>query len=150
MNHRNQGILVPALALALCAFASIGSGAESRNANDLIVIVNPASKFELMSAREIRSLFLGKSRQLPDGSRAVLAAYEPVESDFYRQALNRSTAQVDAAWSRLRFSGRTMPPKAFNNTKDLIAFVANTPNAIAFVSGQGINDTAVREVFRVP
>lgn len=133
-------LLVPLVPTALLA---------TEPATDLVVIVNPASGVTDMSAREIRKLFLGKSRQLPNGSRATLARFAPAGSAFNVRALSRSDAQVTAAWSRLKFSGRVSPPRSFDSAAELASFVESTPNAIAYLPADAAPENA-RIVFAVP
>ena len=129
------------LALALCV-----ANAANAAAAELLVVVNATSGVTSMSAREVRKLFLGKSRKLPDGSRAVLARFEPLNTSFNEHALERSDAQVTAAWSRLKFSGRVRAPHAFDSADELLRFLEETPNAIAYLPATELTDE-VRPVF---
>jgi len=101
--------------------------------DSIVVIVNQDNDTKKMSAREVRKLFLGKSRKLPDGSRAVLVSNEAILSEFNRSALRKADSQVKAAWSRLLFSGRAKPPVAFSNPADVVQYVAQNANAIGYV-----------------
>lgn len=137
------------IAVTLLAGTTLLPSGTGAIAGDLRVIVNADSAVTRMSAREVRKLFLGKSRRLPDGSRAVLARHEPADTQFNEHALGRSDAQVTAAWARLRFSGRVPAPHAFDSAEELIRFVAETPNAIAYLSSTEL-PPEVRSVFAVP
>lgn len=120
--------------LLLAAILMLPGAAPTARADaSLVVAVNASAGTEGMSAREVRKLFLGKSRRLPDGSTAVLGRYSPLNSAFNRDALGRSDAQVGAAWSRLRFSGRSLPPEEFASLPALIEWLGNTPNAVAYL-----------------
>jgi len=99
----------------------------------IVVIVNENNSTQEMSAREVRKLFLGKSRKLPDGSRALLVSNESLQSKFNKSALRKADSQVKAAWSRLQFSGRAKPPVEFGNPADVVKFVSANLNAIGYV-----------------
>lgn len=101
--------------------------------NTIVVIVNQNNGTEAMSPREVRKLFLGKSRKLPDGSRALLVSNGPIQTEFNRSALRKADSQVKAAWSRLLFSGRAKPPVAFSDPADVVQFVAENQNAVGYV-----------------
>jgi len=101
--------------------------------NTIVVVVNENNPTNAMSSREIRKLFLGKSRKLPDGSRALLVSNEQLQSMFNKSALRKADSQVKAAWSRLQFSGRAKPPVEFYNPIDVVKFVADNRNAIGYV-----------------
>jgi len=101
--------------------------------NTIVVIVNENNSTQGMSAREVRKLFLGKSRKLPDGSRALLVSNEPLQSNFNKSALRKADSQVKAAWSRLQFSGRAKPPVELANAADVVKFVSENLNAIGYI-----------------
>jgi len=108
----------------------------------LVVAVNASTGISGMDAREVRKLFLGKSRRLSDGSTAVLARYSPLDSAFNRHSLGRSDAQVGAAWSRLRFSGRSLPPEELSSLAALIDWLGGTPNAVAYLPASALEGNA--------
>ena len=116
---------------------------------NIAILVSQNSTLSKISEREIRRLFLGKSIKLPNGSRAALAIYEPLRTEFNTQALKRSDAQVSAAWSRLKFSGRNREPLKFSNPTALLDFVATTPNAIAYGLSEHKRDD-IRQILTIP
>jgi len=137
---------IAAAVIASCVF--FANSALSNTDTQLMIIVNDSTEIESISQRQLRKLFLGKSLKLPNGSRAVLGTYKPLRNVFNKKALGRSSAQVDAAWSRLKFSGRAKQPQAFESPEDVVAFVQATPNAIAYLP-DGTLTTGVRSVLQV-
>lgn len=123
-----------------------GITAQTEN---IAILVSHNSTLSNISEREIRRLFLGKSIKLPNGSRAALAIYEPLRTEFNTQALKRSDAQVSAAWSRLKFSGRNREPLTFSDPAALLDFVATTPNAIAYGLSEYERDD-IRQILTIP
>ena len=126
------------IAVLISATLLSGNNSMGSNTGDIAIIVGRDSPLNTISEREVRRLFLGKSIKLPNGSRATLAIYEPLKTEFNTQALRRTDAQVSAAWSRLKFSGRNHEPEKFSDLGALLDFVAATPNAVAY--GVSIND----------
>lgn len=110
----------------------------------LVIVVNESLDVASIDDAEIRQLFLGKSRRLPDGSRAALASYGPEASFFNERLLGLSDAEVAGVWSRLRFSGRLPTPRTFDTAAEVAAFVRRTPNALAYLPA-----SAPREGMRV-
>lgn len=100
----------------------------------LVVVVSQSSNLESITVRQVRRLFLGKSIKLPNGSRAKLATFEPARTLFNEKALRRTNAQVDAAWSRLKFSGRALEPQEFSDPQRLGDYLDSTPNAIGYLT----------------
>jgi len=120
------------LCLVLLGFAVFGVPTFA-NDNSIVVIVNASNGTQNMSAREVRKLFLGKSRKLPDGSRAVLVSNKPIETQFNRSALGKKDSQVKSAWSRLQFSGRAKPPVVISDPAEVVRFVSENINAVGYV-----------------
>jgi ABC-type phosphate transport system substrate-binding protein len=99
----------------------------------LVIVMNVNTDIQSMDAVQIRNLFTGKSRRMPNGKRAALASFAPEASFFNARMLQMSDAEVQAAWSRLRFSGRAPPPRTFDTAKQVVEYVARTPNALAYL-----------------
>ena len=150
--RRLAAVLAPSsLALAsLVLMAAPDASAEEVGAADgLVVVAHPDLLMRSIDEEEIRRLFLGRSRRLPNGARAELASYGPAASFFNERVLALSDAQVATVWSRLRFSGRTPPPEVFDTADEVVDFVARTPNAIAYVPTSTPRD-GVRVFYSVP
>lgn len=112
----------------------------------IAVIVNESNATQKMTAREVRKLFLGKSRKLPDGTRARLVSLESLQTTFNRATLGKNNAQVKSAWARLQFTGRASPPREFTDASDVVEFVANNTDAIGYVPFSALAP-GVREVY---
>ena len=140
--------LVPFVA-AFALSAAPSAGASNDPPRGLVVVINGALRLPSIDAEEIRRLFLGESRTLPNGARAALASYAPGNSFFNERALGMSDAQVATVWSRLRFAGRLPPPKVFDTAEEVVAFVSRTPNAIAYLPSEAARD-GVRVIYTMP
>lgn len=123
---------------------------ESRLAHGgaMAVIVAADSRVDTIALGELRKLFLGKSRRLPDGSLAKLAKLSDLADEFNRRALGKSTAQVEKIWSGLRFSGRSRPPREFDSAEAVIRFVRESRGAIGFVPVESI-DARVKSILHI-
>ena len=145
---RRRGPATAAVVVALATLlVGIAQSAAALPERDLVVVVGEGAAVESMSVREVRKLFLGKVHRLPDGSRAVLARFEPADAAFNRRVLLRSDAQVTAAWSRLRFSGRVRTPLTFDSVEEVAKFVASTPSAVAYLDAGEALPEGLRAVF---
>jgi len=76
-----------------------------------------------------------KSRRLPNGERAALAAYAPSKTFFNSRVLGQSDTDVARIWSKLKFAGRQDPPRTFDTVDEVVAYVKNTTNALAYLPG---------------
>lgn len=107
----------------------------------LLVVMNRNIDIQSIDDQELRRLFLGESRRLPNGARAALASFGPEASFFNRRLLGLSDADVATVWSRLRFSGRTPPPRTFDTAAEVLAFVESRSNALAYMPSCATTDS---------
>lgn len=106
---------------------------------EVLVIVNAANPITHLERKQVVDLFMGRVSAFPNGvpaSTLDLQAGAPGRATFYKILTGKSEAQVDAYWATLVFAGRMSPPKKLPDDKALIAAVANTPSAIAYVTTQ--------------
>jgi len=99
----------------------------------IMVVTNIDVEMPSIDDTEIQRLFLGKSRRLPNGDRAALAAFAPSRTFFNSRVLGRSDTDVARIWSKLKFSGRQAPPRTFDTIDEVVAYVKSTPNALAYL-----------------
>lgn len=103
---------------------------------DLVVVANPRSGVERLTRDEVINIFLGRYRQLPGGVAAQpvdLTDANPDKGRFYLALVGKSLAEINAYWARLRFSGRTEPPRQAVTTESLLEQVASERGAIGYV-----------------
>lgn len=116
-----------ALIVALLAATTI-------QAEDIVVIVNPAAK--PISKEQIADLYLGRSAELtPLDQTAGSAIYV----QFYKKATGRDAAQVKAIWSRILFTGRGLPPKQLPDSESVKKAVAANPNVVGYIEKSAVD-----------
>ena len=112
---------------------------------DILIIANPELAVERMAAQDVKRLYLGQ--QVLVGHTALVPAIlskEPLNELFARRFLDRTASQLTTYWRRQLYSGKGLPPKAFDRQQDIVLFVRTTPGAIGFVG-----PTAVTEGVRI-
>jgi ABC-type phosphate transport system substrate-binding protein len=125
---------------ALCALVFAALAAANIQAEDIVVIVNPAAK--AISKDQIADLYLGRSGGLtPIDQTAGSAIYV----QFYKQATGRDVAQVKAIWSRILFTGRGLPPKQLPDSAAVKQAIAANPNAVGYIEKSAV-DASVKIV----
>jgi hypothetical protein len=70
-----------------------------------------------LSKGKVRMLFRGKLKYL-QGSKVELSDWPQsnnIRRTFYKELLGKDTAQMNAYWASLSFSGKARPPKEINN-----------------------------------
>ncbi len=117
---------------------------------DVAVIVNPANKVSKMSANDIKRIYLGKAKTFPQGSSAVAVDLKDSSAKnlFYKKVVKKSPTQLKAYWSKLIFTGKGTPPTVKNRDEDVIKWVAENREAIAYVDASSVN-SSVKVIYTV-
>lgn len=114
---------------------------------DVVVVTGKAAAPLQLSRKQVAELFLGQSRQLPNGLPAIIVE-QPDETitriRFHALYTGRSAAQLDAHWSRLRFAGGPLPPRQMK-VAEIREFLVRQPAALAYVDRSEL-DGDLREV----
>jgi TonB family protein len=114
-------------------------------AADVKVIANGGVRADMISANELKSVFLEKSNSLRDGTyvEPVLEKDGPVHEAFLHEYLAAGTDDdLQSYYRALVFSGRGSMPKQLGSDAEVVAYVARTKGAIGYVSAE----TAVEDV----
>lgn len=115
--------------MSLCLLVA-GASAE------VVVVVSARSTVHSLSETELTDIYLGRTRQLPDGSPVVPMDQKrgsPEFEEFYDEYLARTPAQITAHWSKLIFTGRGQPPQAVSGSRAMADILAQEPHAIGYV-----------------
>ena len=113
------------------------------------VIANPTGP-DALSKAQVAKLYLGKSKKLPNGSKAEVieqAEISAIRAEFHAAVTGKSDSQLQAYWSRLIFTGKGKPPKTIGSSSLIKSQVASHPNAIAYIDEAEVDDS-VKVVFR--
>jgi hypothetical protein len=131
-NHR----LVPLVAVVVF-FAPVRVIAA-----DIKVIANGSVKAEVISATEVKSVFLEEYNSLRDGTHVepVLEKDGPVHEAFLREYLGGTDDDLQNYYRALVFSGRGSMPKQLDSDAEVVAYVARTKGAIGYVSAETIGE----------
>ena len=141
-----------ALLLATLVIAPLGVATSPAQADTLVIVVHPDNPTAALGNSDLMRLWMGKTRQFPGGTPAVpasLSASDPSRTLFDATVLNKTSNQVRAYWAQQIFTGRGTPPREFASVNDLRDWVANTPEAIAYLPEQAV-DKSVRIVQKIP
>ncbi len=114
------------LALFLVSQASAG----------VVVIVSPDSNIDSLSKSQVKSVFLGKVKSLPNGETAVpvnQAETSPVYDTFNKKILGKSSTKVLQYWASRVFSGKGSPPEVVPDDQAVIEFVKSKKGAIGYI-----------------
>ena len=125
-----------AIAFLACGIAQAG---------DVEIIANPSVAISSISPSELKSVFLGTKTTLSDGSRVepVLGQGGAAHEMFLKEYLGKTSATLQTYYRSLVFTGKGSMPKTLATDAEVVAYVARTKGAIAYVSG-GASVTGVK------
>lgn len=128
------------IGLILIGFAlSLPIGAAAK----IVVVVSAKNPVTALNKNQIVDIFLGKTRQFPDGQPAVAvdqAEGTGARDQFYIEFSGQSPAQIKAYWSKLIFTGRGQPPPEVSNGHQVKRFIAEHPNGIGYIQNNLVDD----------
>jgi TonB family protein len=119
-------------------------------AGDVKVIANPSVKVESISARELKSLYLGEKSSI-NGTHVepVIERRGPAHEAFLRDYLGQTDDQLRKYYEALVFTGRGSMPKTVSSDAEVVAYVAKTRGAIGYVgtaaSVEGVRTLAIAD-----
>jgi ABC-type phosphate transport system substrate-binding protein len=119
---------------------------------EVAVVVHPSSSIESLSNDEVSRLFLGKTKNFPNGSLAVPINQdegEAARAQFIETACRKNASQYKAYWSQLVFTGKGTPPKDGGNDAEVKNLVSTNPNMIGYIDAKLV-DASVKVVFKIP
>jgi ABC-type phosphate transport system substrate-binding protein len=142
-SYRALLVVLSALALvAATSQTSVGADAGVR------VIVNPQVRGTQISRATLTQIFLRQAERYADGVRAMpvdQSVKSPVRSTFSNRLLGQALIEVQVYWQR-QMSHGVIPPPVRTTDEDVVAFVAQTPGAIGYVSSAVALPETVRAI----
>ena len=110
-------------------------------AADIKVIANGSVKADMISASEVKSVFLEEYSSL-NGTHVepVLEKDGPVHEAFLHEYLGGTDDDLQNYYRALVFSGRGSMPKQLGSDAEVVAYVARTKGAIGYVSAETIGE----------
>ena len=136
------------LASTLLLASALGIAAPAARA-DVFVVVPAASNVKAMTQKEVVDLYMGRTRAFPAGDFALpfdLPRDHPGRAAFYQALTGMGPAQINSYWSRLMFSGQTMPPQPLPSEAEMADLVRRNPSAIGYLSQEPAPDRGLRVV----
>jgi len=108
----------------------------------VLVVANPGMSSDSISKSELRDVFTGESSRLKGGLQVkpVLLKDGPTHSAFVSGDLSLSEAGLLICWRKQVFSGHSVMPRTFSSEADEVAYIAQTPGAIGYISASTSHD----------
>lgn len=111
---------------------------------DIAVIGNINNELKSMTQKQVKEVFMGRSRSLPNGSFALPLDHHELRSDFYQSLTNRPIEQINAYWARIMFSGQASPPIKLPDSRAIIKVVTDNKGAIGYIDATHVKENKLR------
>ena len=108
---------------------------------DMVVVVAKNSSIAELTERQIKRIFLSKTRRL-DGSRIQTLELSNVDlkAQFYQKVAGKNLRQLNSYWTTLIFTGKGKPPKNVDKAETLLNELSGNPSAIAYMPVEYLDD----------
>jgi ABC-type phosphate transport system substrate-binding protein len=140
--------------LALLAGLLLLSAGGPVSADDgFVVIVNASNPAASVSREELSRIFLKKTGQWQDGSRAQpvdLVDSSAVRGHFSQAVHGKDTPAIKAYWQKQIFSGRGVPPAELGSAAEVMAFVKANRGAVGYVAAGTALGGSVKAISLTP
>src|SRR5580658_1308322 len=110
----------------------------------VVVIANGSIKVDIISANDVKSVFLEEENSLRDSVHVepVLEKEGAVHEAFLHEYIGGTDDDLQNYYRALVFSGRGSMPRQLGSDAEVVAYVARTKGAIGYVNAE----TAVEDV----
>lgn len=105
-------------------------------AQSILVVVNAKTATASLTPRDVSDLYLGRTRNLPNGQSIVAVDHpsaSPIRARFYKALTGKAITDINAYWARLLFTGQSSPPQSMSDGAALIESIKNNPGLIGYV-----------------
>lgn len=136
------------LGCAIVIAVTFGAGLGATARSDVVAVVSAKSTITMLDKSQATDIFLGKVTHFPGGAVATPIDQQrlPIREEFYLMLANRSSAQINAYWSRMVFTGRGRPPQQVLDDAAMKKTLAANPDAIGYIDTRDV-DESVRVLF---
>ena len=110
-------------AAELLIIANIDKDNAVNNNKSVNVVVNK---------RDVRDIFMGNNTDLKLIP-VALAPNHKARDIFNTKIVGLTESRIQSYWAQMRFSGRKKPPREFNSVAEMLEFVENNHNTVAYV-----------------
>ncbi|MBN2105246.1 hypothetical protein JW835_14510 [bacterium] len=105
-------------------------------AGEYQIVVNASFENQTITEKMLKNIFLGKQTKWGNGQRVLPVMLQEGEARnaFIKNIIKKTPIAFKNYWNTALFTGRGVPPVAFENEEDLIHYIQKNPGAIGFIS----------------
>lgn len=113
------------------------------------VVVHSSSPISSAERKEIRAIFLHKSKKIKGESFVPIDnAKNDMRKSFLKKVLKKSPRTFKSYWTRLVFSGKAPPLKSQSDDASVKKWIGSHNDAIGFIDTKNVDDS-VKVIYQV-
>jgi hypothetical protein len=118
---------------------------------ETLIVVAKDSPIETLDAKYVADIFLARTTRFPNGDKALPLEMKgnAIRDLFYQQLSGKTSAQLNAYWTTLIFTGKGRPPATLDNPGELAGKLAREKGAISYLAAEQLTDD-MKVVYRFP
>jgi ABC-type phosphate transport system substrate-binding protein len=109
------------------------------------VIVHPANTNQIITAKDLKAIFLGEKTNWPEGKQIKVALLKSGEShkEFLGDIVKMTPLKFSIYWKRKIFTGTGAGThiNIFKSDAEVLSYIASNPTAIGYISFSSLDDT---------
>ena len=108
-----------------------------------VVVTSQANTAEI-SLKDVKKIFLGKKGAYADGQKALpvtLIEGDALRAQFNHEVLGKQESQYIAYWSKMVFTGNSVPPQEVSNVQEMKDVIAKNPSTVGYIDAALVDDT---------
>lgn len=109
----------------------------------VVIITHKSVSSPTQEISALADIFTLNTKNWSDGTKITVVDYKndtPSRARFYA-TLGMSAGEMQKVWLRKQFSGKATPPILLSSEDEVLARVAATPGAVAYISADKVNST---------
>ena len=112
-------------------------------ASDYVLITDNSNPVTMLSAKDVKNIYLGKKTVWSDGSHITVFTQtgSAINKAFMKEMARKTPQQYSTYWKKSLFTGTGLPPQDFSSDDSIKAAVAAKPGSIAYISAAALDDT---------
>jgi len=113
-------------------------------AEQVAIITHPDYKGSSISQSDLKNIFLGKKKTLPEGDK-VTPVDQPegsaVREEFYSKVVKKKPRKLKSYWAKKIFSGKGTPPKVIGDDSAVLDWVTSHPGTLGYVKKSAVGES---------
>jgi len=109
---------------------------------EVVVVASAKTSLAALSPEQVEQTFSGKASAFADGRKTHLLDLpesSATRADFYTKALGKNAIQMKAYWSRMTFTGKSLPPAEKADADAVKKALAADPDAVGYVDAASVD-----------